>query len=396
MTKEKPINIVAISEGLYPKSVATNIRHLAILRGLQENGANVCLLSLYVENLNAQKRNIYFEVEIENLVIYRTKHARFIIKALFYLIGILKGTLRLIQNKSKKKLDVVIFYSKKSWILMPLILVCKLLRVKTLHERTEFPFLRKSNNLINFFKKWIYLRITIPCFDVLIVISTDLVKYFSTYFKKKILLFPIVVEPDRFKQVTDTRYNFPYIAYCGDLSIYKDGLDILIDSFARIANKYKKHNLVLIGEIDNSPDREMIHNKIILNKLTDRVILTGLIPFNEMPAYLKNADALLLSRPDNIQARFGMPTKLGEYLISGKPVILTSVGDITIYLKDGESAFITTPGDYNAFAEKIDYVLGNYENAIEVGLNGKKVCEEHFNYKIQSSVLLRELYRLLA
>jgi glycosyltransferase involved in cell wall biosynthesis len=140
----------------------------------------------------------------------------------------------------------------------------------------------------------------------------------------------------------------------------------------------------------------MIHNKIILNKLTDRVILTGLIPFNEMPAYLKNADALLLSRPDNIQARFGMPTKLGEYLISGKPVILTSVGDITIYLKDGESAFITTPGDYNAFAEKIDYVLGNYENAIEVGLNGKKVCEEHFNYKIQSSVLLRELYRLLA
>ena len=48
---------------------------------------------------------------------------------------------------------------------------------------------------------------------------------------------------------------------------------------------------------------------------------------------------LVLARPDNIQAKGGFPTKLGEYLATGNPVVVTKVGEIPNYLIDGVNAF---------------------------------------------------------
>ena len=50
-----------------------------------------------------------------------------------------------------------------------------------------------------------------------------------------------------------------------------------------------------------------------------------------------------MARPDSRQARGGFPTKLGEYLATGKPVCVTKVGEITVYLEDNVSAFLAEP-----------------------------------------------------
>jgi len=96
-----------------------------------------------------------------------------------------------------------------------------------------------------------------------------------------------------------------------------------------------------------------------------------------------------LARPNNIQAENAFPTKLGEYLASSTPVVVTAVGEIPNYLKDGKSAFIAKPGDSENFANKIEEALSDYENALQVGINGRRVAETHFNNKIQTVKIIK-------
>lgn len=65
---------------------------------------------------------------------------------------------------------------------------------------------------------------------------------------------------------------------------------------------------------------------------------------DKVPELLCRSKILALARPDNLQSEGGFPTKLGEYLSTGNLVIITDVGDIPFYLKDGESALIAKAG----------------------------------------------------
>ena len=96
---------------------------------------------------------------------------------------------------------------------------------------------------------------------------------------------------------------------------------------------------------------------------------------------------MALSRPDSHQAQGGFPTKLGEYLATGNPVCVTSVGEIPDYLKDNLSAFMARPGDVDSFADALDRAVCDETNAKKVGVNGRKVAEECFNDEIQAKKL---------
>ena len=117
----------------------------------------------------------------------------------------------------------------------------------------------------------------------------------------------------------------------------------------------------------------------------------GVLNKEQVPAFVCNANLLVLSRPDSHQAQGGFPTKLGEYLATGKPVCVTKVGEIPNYLKDNESAFMATPGDVDSFADAMDRALCNEEHAKAVALKGKEVAETEFNLELQSDKLYQFL-----
>lgn len=170
-----------------------------------------------------------------------------------------------------------------------------------------------------------------------------------------------------------------YIAYCGTASNNKDGVDELIKAFAIVAEKVLDVKLYIIGK---TPLTEQKFDNYLLIKrlnLEDRVVFTGVVSAKEMPQLLVNADVLALDRPDNKQAKYGFPTKLGEYLLSGNPVVVTSVGDITKFLTDGVSALIARPQNPKNFADKLLWALTYTEEAICLGGRGKMIALEFFN-----------------
>ena len=78
-------------------------------------------------------------------------------------------------------------------------------------------------------------------------------------------------------------------------------------------------------------------------------------------------------------------------MLSGNPVVVTSVGDIPLFLDDKESALIADPDDNDVFAAKLDWVLSNPDDAAVIGAKGREVALLNFNYLIETKKLINVL-----
>lgn len=226
--------------------------------------------------------------------------------------------------------------------------------------------------------------------DGLALMTNTLFQHYRSHFqhpKVKLLHLPMTVDLDRFTEQQKLLDGFqnPYIAYIGVLNNAKDGIDILLESFAQIASTFPNVNVYLIGPWHYDTPSHLATIKRF--GLENRIFWRGEYSRDQIPAILQHADLLVLPRPDSKQAQGGFPTKLGEYLASGKPVCATRVGEIPDYLTDNESVFFAEPGSVDSFADAMSRALSDPDHAARVGQNGRKVAETHFNKDIQAKIL---------
>ena len=219
-------------------------------------------------------------------------------------------------------------------------------------------------------------------YDQIIVISDYLFQYYSEIFpKEKIFQIPILVDMQRFKGFDQhTENETKIITYIGFMGGNKDGLENLIESIALVNQKCRNSRLELIGSASKE-DLLRLKKKVEVLGLNSVVSFLGSKKADEIPYYLSKSDLLVLARPDNNQAKAGFSTKLGEYLASGKPVVITITGEISKYLKDNESAYLVEPDNVKKFADKIMWALKD-RNSVNVGLQGMNVANQHFNYQL--------------
>lgn len=226
-------------------------------------------------------------------------------------------------------------------------------------------------------------------YDGLALMTKQLMKHYKAFSSNgpMLLHLPMTVDLERFMIVNKLAngFNKPYIAFVGVMNNAKEGVNILIKAFSIISKEFPTYRLYLIGSWHYDTDG---HINLISNlNLEGKVFWMGEYNRDEIPHILKNADLLVLPRPDSRQAQGGFPTKLGEYLASGNPVCATKVGEIPDYLTDGESVYFAEPGSVESFANAMRRALSNPEEASRVGANGRKVAETHFNKDIQAKIL---------
>lgn len=273
--------------------------------------------------------------------------------------------------------DIVVLFDAER-MMFPLI---KKKGIRVFAERTEHPFAYQVRTInMKKYVEWCkYL-------DGMFVISTALKDYFISCGvpSNKINIINMTVDPQRFQGLLKQHVDHPYIAYCGTASNNKDGVNDLIKAFAIVSKQYEEYQLYIIGKgltkKDDSGNRHLVEQ---LN-LSKKVVFTGVVTAEEMPQLLKNATILALNRPDNLQARYGFPTKLGEYLLTENPVVITSVGDIPLFLKDGKSALICEPQNPKAFASKLIWAIEHPNEAAAIGKAGSEVAKQNFNCLIES------------
>ena len=242
-----------------------------------------------------------------------------------------------------------------------------------------------------FFENYFFHRI-----DGFALMTRTLIEHYNGFPapQPRMLHLPMTVDIERFNQLAPslTEFQKPYIAFVGVMNDAKDGVSNLIKAFNLIKEHFLEHKVYLVGAWNYDTP---IHLDLIKSfGLEDRVFWMKEYSRDAIPSIIGNADLLALPRPDSKQAQGGFPTKLGEYLATGKPVCATTVGELPDYLIDNESVFFAQPGSVESFADAMRRALSEPENARRVGLNGKKVAQKEFNKDIQAKKLHQFLLEL--
>lgn len=292
------------------------------------------------------------------------------------------------------RFDRIIIVSNSLLLIWPVACVAKFSHIPVLQEKSEFPFVMMKKGFLNRIYAKLYINTTYRIFDGMIVMTKPLIDFFKNYVNKDCKLFemPMTVDTERFDIEPQKNSIGNYFAYCGNLSNRKDGIINLLDSFVEVERKYSDVKLVLIGGTNDQDYLLQLKRRVDVNGLKN-VVFYGKVSRDEMPSLLKNARGLLLARPSNLQSSGGFPTKLGEYLSTGKPVVVTAVGDIPLYLNETNS-FIVPPDNIEAFSSAMLTVLDNYEKALLIGKKGRELALSVFNAKVQAIRLESYLHSL--
>jgi glycosyltransferase involved in cell wall biosynthesis len=75
----------------------------------------------------------------------------------------------------------------------------------------------------------------------------------------------------------------------------------------------------------------------------------------------------------------GMPNSVLEAMASGLPIIATNVGGTPEAIIDNQTGFLIPPGEPQAIADKIRYVIENPDIARQVGINAREYIKKHFS-----------------
>ena len=198
-----------------------------------------------------------------------------------------------------------------------------------------------------------------------------------------IVLIPVSAENINFKVLQENKQeksNFTFL-YSGTYG-KKEGLKYLFEAFYKFTEIHKNVKLVLTG---NCPEkiREQLDT---LYGIYDHIIFTGRLDDVEYYSVLTEADVLLMTRRNSTFANAGFPYKMGEYLATGKPSICTNVSDISLYLKNMESAIIVEPENSVAILNAMLFLYNNPQRATEIGQKGREVCLKYFNPEINSKM----------
>lgn len=258
--------------------------------------------------------------------------------------------------------------------------------VTTLNERTEQKCMQ-------------YMQTDFQRFDGAICISENLLNLAMQYAPEKHhIKIPILIDETKwdFSKVKPILSEAPYIFHSGTLYQQKDGILDVLSAFADALPQLPHGTQYFFtGSIDKSPDRIAIKQIIAERHLENNVQFLGYLSQEDIRRYIKGASLFIINKLDNLQNQYCFATKLGEYLLSGNPVLMTDIGEATLYLTNQESAYIVKHDSKDNLAVALVSALTDKGASCNIGRNGLSVANENFTCVAVSLKLKRYLDKLV-
>jgi PEP-CTERM/exosortase A-associated glycosyltransferase len=152
-------------------------------------------------------------------------------------------------------------------------------------------------------------------------------------------------------------------------SFYKyEGLDLLIDAFVSLAQQYKDCVLLLVG---GGEMEKILKKKSQDLGMTNRIIIPGRIPHDQIPSIYALTDILVYPRYSMRLTEIVTPLKPLEAMAMGKAVIASRVGGHQELIKYGETGMLFTAGDTTALTSAMEQLLIDDNLRINLASNAK-------------------------
>lgn len=387
------MNIIILACADFPVGDATSSRVKLLARTMIEAGNQVSLAILHPNSKSVIRENNLISGCIEGI---RFKYLNGSTVRPSGIIEAIKDTARgglgsfsyIMEKIRKKEADLIIFYTPDIFLILPTLIISKILRIPTILELCELNSSGQVQEGLVFRIKMCGAKVTDRILPVIsggvIAISTGIIDHVKRLGLggKKIIHIPVLVEFLKLSknsvQAIPKLNNRRYFLHSGTL-MEKDGVEFLVKAFDLVARLEEEVFLVFTGK--HSKEKQLEITSFADDAIKSRILFIGFLEEDELIWAYQNAEALLCCRSNSRYAHFGFPTKIAEYLASGRPVITNEVGDVNLYLKHLETAYISETENPQSIAEAMKLVLNDPGTATLIGIKGQEVARAKFYYK---------------
>jgi len=179
-----------------------------------------------------------------------------------------------------------------------------------------------------------------------------------------------------------------YVGFMGP----QDGLPLLIKSIEHIVKHQSRRDthFLLVGGGTELPKLRSLAAK---RELTSFITFTGQVPYEDVTAYLSQADIGVAPDPKTSMNDKSTMVKILEYMAYGIPVVLFD-------LKEGRrvaeaAALYASPNDPIDFANQITRLLDCETLRRTLGASGRSRVENKLNWDVEKATLLEAYKRAL-
>ncbi|MDX4059288.1 glycosyltransferase family 4 protein [Aliarcobacter skirrowii] len=256
------------------------------------------------------------------------------------------------------------------------------------------------NLFFNSYNKWIKI-------EKEVVFKVDYIIAVVLEMKEKLLLKHTKLDPNKIVVVSnledinfikydnldynliDKYKNFFTIVYVGGFGMHR-GLDTAIKGMKLI--KESSIKLILVGK-GSKEITNYLEQLVVENNLTDKVIFEGWQPFHRVLSYQKLADICIVPHNSNEHTDNTIPHKLYQYMMVGKPIIVSSCKPLARVVKDAKAGLVFEAGNETDFAQCVEKLYLDMLLRKELGENGLIYTFEKNNTWQEESKKLIEFYR---
>lgn len=367
------MNIVFIVVCKFPYGDASSIRALNLCKIFKEQGHSIHVISDFPSSEKAEISNIC-----------TSEHCVEKMPPVWKRSVVAKTSINKLTNYLEHNhVDVLIMNAKQDRF-CAIVDICHSKGVKVIVENCEwYHFSNYKLKLldIRYWRNQKMLKKHFAKADGFISISRLLDEHNKSLNKASVRV-PTIMDVQEFECNSRIKNDKITIIYAGNPGKSKEFLLPVFQAFSKRLDYRKKMEFHIYGPDENVVKYNLGKYSSIINEVNDCIFIHGRVPQLQMPEIMKNADYLLFLRPNRLSSNAGFPTKFGESMAVGTPVISNDTGDIGLYLKNKENGFLLTDYSVESVCDAFDKLLELSENEyVTIRKNARNTAETYFDYR---------------
>lgn len=282
--------------------------------------------------------------------------------------GVIRACIFLINKRPK---HVYIYGSHGLYL--PIYAICKFAGMALTIEKTELDSIKTVSSIkdkLNVFSYRIDENL-MSVFQPKMVVITPLLEKFYTEKKIRNIHITGLFLPNQFQnqEAINKTENQITIGYLGSFAA-KDDLTTLKSACEQLASEKVKIHLILIGAANEILE---INNSFLT------IDYKGELESNQIQAVLTSCHVLVAIRKNNLYSNYGFPSKLGEYFLSGRPIICSENIVLPVNFVNEKNIYRVQPENATQLAKTIASIEENYDGAAAIGILGRETALSTYN-----------------
>lgn len=385
-------NIVYLGSSGFPYGLAEIQKIILISRGVVLKGNNVTVIcKRWMYEMTARPdvsaTGNYEGIDYVYTIGTPFRNPNFIIRNLSKVKGVINEILLLRKMSKKNKIDAAILSTSSYSAVLYYVFLSKIFGFKTILNYVEFySGIKKKRNAIG--KKLNDMLLdshALKLVDGVFIISEFLIDHLKKVSpQKRYLKIPNLTDVQRYNGIEKNETD-KYFLFCSDAG-YFEVIKFVINSFERLNTTSAFLYLVISG---HEFHKDVVKEYIAGSNIKDRIRFLTKLTDKELSGFYINSIALLIPLRPTMQDRARFPHKIGEYLAADSPVISTNYGEVKYYFKDMENMLIAESYDINLFADKMQFVLDNPNEASRIGNAGKNIAYNQFDFRVNGDRIIK-------